>query len=915
MRIEPSVSITKPGETIAVNISIQPSDAIRGAQCDVIFNKDVLRAKEVVNGHMFEYWANDIIENFTKIDNENGSIRNIVAFSANATNESGILAIIYFEAIQDGISYINITNAIITEEGNVTEIEIINGSIIVDNTSPVITLIEFPSPVIHVRNVYFEWNATDDTSSNIIFSYMLEGYDTWSNWSNESMKAYNNLPAGSYTFKIKAKDDAGNIGHLNYSFEITDVSPPEITNVVANPDEQYVDGYVNISCIITDDFGVDFAKVRISDGVVYNITMDNVGNIYFYNTTYSPGLYNFSIFAKDVNGNVNTSATYSFEIIDDVPPVITSVIYTPLQNKGREVNISCIVEDNVGVADVFLNVTYPNGNHINLSMNNTGNVYFCNRTYSYAGNYSFYIYAIDASGNGNKSGLYQFRINSPPYVKNPVPENGSIDVSINPTLSIFVNDTDGDMLTVSFYNGNSEIGNVTVASGNTASITWSHLQHSTTYQWYVIVSDGVATITSPVWSFTTTAIKYTLTVAINPVGAGNVSPSGGIYDEGTVVTLTAIANEGYVFDHWSGDATGSQTTINITIDGNKSIVANFEKFGYTLTVSVEPSDAGYVSPAGGVYDEGTVVKLTAHANAGYKFDHWSNGDTNNSTTIIMDSDKHIVAYFSSVIPIVSIGFTPTHPSPGVIVHFNSYTNGAIVNYTWDFGDGNISYEKNPIHAYAREGNYTVKLSITDDAGNKNETVKQIGIYLPDFIVENISYTPKDAKKGDKIYVEVKIKNVGGYAENVNCSIFLNNELIDFSIFNISYNEEKEIGFYVDIDEENEIKIVVDEKNEKEEKNEGNNEGIIFIKAASAGGLNYLYFLIPVIIAFVTLVTYFSIFRKKEILIERGEAEEKCIVCLGRFKEGAKIVKCKCGATFHKSCATRIKECPNCGEKL
>jgi PKD repeat protein/RNA polymerase subunit RPABC4/transcription elongation factor Spt4 len=43
------------------------------------------------------------------------------------------------------------------------------------------------------------------------------------------------------------------------------------------------------------------------------------------------------------------------------------------------------------------------------------------------------------------------------------------------------------------------------------------------------------------------------------------------------------------------------------------------------------------------------------------------------------------------------------------------TDGEIVGYTWDFGDGSpVSHEANPAHTYADEGTYTVTLTVTDD---------------------------------------------------------------------------------------------------------------------------------------------------------------------------------------------------------
>ena len=39
------------------------------------------------------------------------------------------------------------------------------------------------------------------------------------------------------------------------------------------------------------------------------------------------------------------------------------------------------------------------------------------------------------------------------------------------------------------------------------------------------------------------------------------------------------------------------------------------------------------------------------------------------------------------------------------------------NWTWDFGDGNISYEQNATHNYSTDGEYIVNLTVTNDSGN------------------------------------------------------------------------------------------------------------------------------------------------------------------------------------------------------
>jgi len=68
---------------------------------------------------------------------------------------------------------------------------------------------------------------------------------------------------------------------------------------------------------------------------------------------------------------------------------------------------------------------------------------------------------------------------------------------------------------------------------------------------------------------------YTLVTSVKPSGAGSVSPSGGQYEPGIQVTLTATPASGYVFDHWSGDASGTSLTTTVTMDSDKSVGAHF----------------------------------------------------------------------------------------------------------------------------------------------------------------------------------------------------------------------------------------------------------------------------------------------------------------------------------------------------
>jgi hypothetical protein len=112
--------------------------------------------------------------------------------------------------------------------------------------------------------------------------------------------------------------------------------------------------------------------------------------------------------------------------------------------------------------------------------------------------------------------------------------------------------------------------------------------------------------------------------------------------------VTANANPGYVFDHWTGDLSGSTNPGQLTMNGNKSVTAVFVQ-RFSLTTAVSPSGGGTVglNPPGGIYDSGTSVTVTANASAGYVFHQWT-GDLSGSANpaqITMNANRSVTANF------------------------------------------------------------------------------------------------------------------------------------------------------------------------------------------------------------------------------------------------------------------------------
>lgn len=142
---------------------------------------------------------------------------------------------------------------------------------------------------------------------------------------------------------------------------------------------------------------------------------------------------------------------------------------------------------------------------------------------------------------------------------------------------------------------------------------------------------------------------YDLTV--NSETGGTTSPSGTkSYEEGTSVNVTATANSGYQFDGWSGASSSTSSSIDVKMDSDKTLTAQFSEVQqpteYYLTTETE--GMGSVSAEGSnPYDEGAYIQVEADPDSGWKFDRWE-GDisgTSNPTFVTMDSDKTVRAVF------------------------------------------------------------------------------------------------------------------------------------------------------------------------------------------------------------------------------------------------------------------------------
>ncbi len=131
-------------------------------------------------------------------------------------------------------------------------------------------------------------------------------------------------------------------------------------------------------------------------------------------------------------------------------------------------------------------------------------------------------------------------VNHKPYKPvDETPADGQEDVSINPTLSAFVDDPDGDILDVSFYNESDVLlGTVFgVNSGTYAELALSALEYETWYSWYAVADDGEYTNTSDLFTFKT--VKDT---GLDPTVEITTPKLGSIYFRGTEINAAFLEN-------------------------------------------------------------------------------------------------------------------------------------------------------------------------------------------------------------------------------------------------------------------------------------------------------------------------------------------------------------------------------------
>ena len=239
--------------------------------------------------------------------------------------------------------------------------------------------------------------------------------------------------------------------------------------------------------------------------------------------------------------------------------------------------------------------------------------------------------------------------------------------------------------------------------------------------------NGVQVSTMPNYSFTVTESVnlvahftlngYIVTVSADPAEGGIVEGSGG-YEYGETVTVNATANTGYTFVNWTknGVQVSTEAEYSFVVTESVNLVAHFTVNSYTVTVSVDPADAGFVEGAG-TFNYGTLVTLTATANTGYTFVNWTNNGVQVSTdaqySFTLTESVDLVAHF--ILNSYNVTLIADPAEGGNLEGGGVYNHGetATVNATANYGYSFVNWTMNGVQVSTdQEYSFTVTEPVT-----------------------------------------------------------------------------------------------------------------------------------------------------------------------------------------------------------
>ena len=157
---------------------------------------------------------------------------------------------------------------------------------------------------------------------------------------------------------------------------------------------------------------------------------------------------------------------------------------------------------------------------------------------------------------------------------------------------------------------------------------------------------------------------------------------------------------------------------------------NLVSYGLSLSTSQDTYEINYINQTCQLsYSNYTVVNITDFSIYGgtltIQFDLLNTDETYEemvANTVELIFSGEVIGYYMDIAPDDPMSVDAGGPYEGEAGDDNEFSGIAYLGmppytYEWDFGDGETANGKNPVHSYESAGNYTVTLTVTDNAGS------------------------------------------------------------------------------------------------------------------------------------------------------------------------------------------------------